>query len=114
MPPKRTIHPRNKHIFYDLISGEHIKVIVEDLSTHPHCAHGPTLLFRRTHHHSNRVDEFYACSACRNRKECAFYVEKGNYKRPNQISSVQSVDKMNEQDALLEKVNCVTNAIESL
>lgn len=101
---------RNKY-FYDLISGEHIKVIVEDLATHPHCPHGPTLLFQRTHDGSNRVDEFFACSACRNRKECSFYVEKCNFKglKENRNDSVKPIEHMHEQDAVLQKVNHVRN-----
>lgn len=57
--------------------GEHIKVLIEDLSSHPHCAHGPTLLFQRRLDSSDRIEEFFACSACRSRKECAFQVRKG-------------------------------------
>lgn len=70
----------------DILSGEHIKVIVKDPSSHPHCLHGPTLLFQRTFDNSNRVEEFFACSACRNRKECSFYLEESKFKpKPDEI-----------------------------
>ena len=42
-----------------------------DLSAHPRCPHGPTLLFSRAD------KQFYACSAYRDRKHCAFYQEAG-------------------------------------
>ncbi|KAK9883556.1 hypothetical protein WA026_001734 [Henosepilachna vigintioctopunctata] len=51
-----------------------VDVIIEDLSTHPHCIHGPTLLFSREVNGENRY--YYACSACRDRKKCSFFVWK--------------------------------------
>lgn len=47
-----------------------------DISTHPRCKHGPTLLFSR-HMGGTQgvVKKFYVCSAYRNRKDCDFYQE---------------------------------------
>lgn len=50
-----------------------MKVIVKDLSDHPHCEHGPTLLFCRQTNDTDKEERFFACSACRDRSECCFY-----------------------------------------
>lgn len=85
-----------------------MKVLIEDLSSHPHCAHGPTLLFRRTFDSSDRFEDFFACSACRNRKECSFYSKKegdGREQGPWRKKDDSSVeDSLNENDTL-RKVN---------
>lgn len=54
-------------------TDEQLKVIVKDLSDHPHCEHGPTLLFCRQSNNTDREERFFACSACRDRSECSFY-----------------------------------------
>lgn len=46
---------------------------MKDLSDHPHCEHGPTLLFSRQSNVTGRNERFFACSACRDRSECSFY-----------------------------------------
>ncbi|RLU20468.1 hypothetical protein DMN91_007078 [Ooceraea biroi] len=46
-----------------------------DLENHPQCPHGPTLLFGR--YCASELHKFYACSACRDRKMCNFYLEYG-------------------------------------
>jgi hypothetical protein len=50
-----------------------------DISTHPRCKHGPTLLFSR-HMGGTQgvVKNFYVCAAYRNRKDCDFYQEVGD------------------------------------
>ncbi|XP_034940020.1 rRNA N6-adenosine-methyltransferase ZCCHC4 [Chelonus insularis] len=50
-------------------------ILNSNISEHPKCAHGPTLLFQRTYN-DNKIKYFYACSACRDRKLCNFYLEK--------------------------------------
>ncbi|XP_068914450.1 rRNA N6-adenosine-methyltransferase ZCCHC4 [Tenebrio molitor] len=58
-----------------------VGVIVEDLQSHPWCPHGPTLLFSRKTDGIKR--NFFACSACRDRKLCPFFLyedEKNKYK----------------------------------
>ncbi|XP_043274196.1 rRNA N6-adenosine-methyltransferase ZCCHC4 [Venturia canescens] len=50
-----------------------LECLWSDLSNHPVCPHGPTLLFDK--YRSGMVKTFYACSACRDRKLCPFYVE---------------------------------------
>ncbi|KAL6445537.1 hypothetical protein ACFW04_000824 [Cataglyphis niger] len=42
---------------------------------HPQCPHGPTLLFGT--YVNGELKKFYACSACRDRKLCKFYLEYG-------------------------------------
>lgn len=46
---------------------------MKDLSDHPHCEHGPTLLFCRHSNDTGKEERFFACSACRDRSECSFY-----------------------------------------
>jgi len=57
-----------------------LKLLLDsDISTHPRCKHGPTLLFSRHMGGTNGVvKNFYACSAYRNRKDCDFYQEAGD------------------------------------
>lgn len=46
-----------------------------DPSNHPRCPHGPTLLFGK--YIDGSLEKFYACSACRDRKLCNFYLKDG-------------------------------------
>ncbi|KAJ6659412.1 hypothetical protein lerEdw1_019144 [Lerista edwardsae] len=39
----------------------------------PHCPHGPTLLFSKMLDEKEEGRRFYACSACRERKDCNFF-----------------------------------------
>ncbi|XP_003226171.2 rRNA N6-adenosine-methyltransferase ZCCHC4 [Anolis carolinensis] len=39
----------------------------------PHCPHGPTLLFAKIVQGKEEGRRFYACSACRERKDCNFF-----------------------------------------
>ncbi|XP_049778984.1 rRNA N6-adenosine-methyltransferase ZCCHC4 [Schistocerca cancellata] len=48
-----------------------LDVIMDDLPNHPQCPHGPMLLFAQ----KNR--KFYACSACRDRKLCPYFIQYG-------------------------------------
>ncbi|KAF5299422.1 hypothetical protein FQA39_LY11568 [Lamprigera yunnana] len=50
----------------------HIEIIPGDLTKHPNCPHGPTILFSRSYQGSPL--NFFACSACRDRKDCSFYL----------------------------------------
>ncbi|CAD6226802.1 GSCOCG00005920001-RA-CDS [Cotesia congregata] len=51
-----------------------IECFWSDLKTHPKCPHGPTLLFAMRV--KDDLKHFYACSACRDRKLCKFYLKK--------------------------------------
>ncbi|XP_069058258.1 rRNA N6-adenosine-methyltransferase ZCCHC4 isoform X1 [Pleurodeles waltl] len=42
-------------------------------STAPSCPHGPTLLFVKFNHGKEEGRRFYACAACRDRKDCSFF-----------------------------------------
>ncbi|XP_038647395.1 rRNA N6-adenosine-methyltransferase ZCCHC4 [Scyliorhinus canicula] len=39
----------------------------------PQCPHGPTLLFVKVKHKKQEARRFYACAACRDRKDCNFF-----------------------------------------
>ncbi|CAG9865183.1 unnamed protein product [Phyllotreta striolata] len=47
-------------------------VVVGDIDNNPHCPHGPTVLFSKASQEG--VTRYFACSACRDRKNCKFYV----------------------------------------
>lgn len=49
-----------------------LEVNCDNLQNNPQCAHGPTLKFTRLV--KGQVKKFYACSACRDRKECPFFL----------------------------------------
>lgn len=58
-----------------------VRVVTDNMSSHPHCAHGPSLMFIRN------GQKFFACSAYRDRKFCKFYMlEKDFKKRSKQLS----------------------------
>ncbi|XP_030630024.1 rRNA N(6)-adenosine-methyltransferase ZCCHC4 [Chanos chanos] len=42
-------------------------------NTAPSCPHGPTLLFEKVSKGEGKGRRFYACSACRDRKDCNFF-----------------------------------------
>lgn len=46
-----------------------------DLNKHPQCPHGPTLLFGT--YENGKLEKFYVCAACRERKMCKFYLKEG-------------------------------------
>uniref|UniRef100_A0A3Q2NY18 rRNA N(6)-adenosine-methyltransferase ZCCHC4 n=1 Tax=Fundulus heteroclitus TaxID=8078 RepID=A0A3Q2NY18_FUNHE len=48
-------------------------VLPEEGRTAPCCPHGPTLLFEKVGKGGNNGRRFYACSACRDRKDCSFF-----------------------------------------
>lgn len=61
-----------------------VELLHDDSSNVPCCDHGPGLLFRRlgiSCKNDGRV--FYACSACRRRKDCQFFVWKEEASRCN-------------------------------
>ncbi|XP_061923030.1 rRNA N6-adenosine-methyltransferase ZCCHC4 isoform X1 [Entelurus aequoreus] len=48
-------------------------VFTEGNKSTPCCPHGPTLLFEKTRKDGERGRRFFACSACRDRKDCNFF-----------------------------------------
>ncbi|KAM6908873.1 rRNA N(6)-adenosine-methyltransferase ZCCHC4 [Xenentodon cancila] len=48
-------------------------IIPEGGKTAPCCPHGPALLFEKTCAGRDEGRRFYACSACRDRKDCSFF-----------------------------------------
>lgn len=51
-----------------------VEVIKSDLRNHPTCPHGPSLLFSRLI--NGELKQFFSCSACRDRKDCNFFLWK--------------------------------------
>ncbi|PSN36470.1 Zinc finger CCHC domain-containing protein 4 [Blattella germanica] len=49
-----------------------VEYLASDTSENPRCPHGPTLLFKRLVEGVEK--SFYACSACRDRKDCNFFL----------------------------------------
>ncbi|XP_045772368.1 rRNA N6-adenosine-methyltransferase ZCCHC4 [Maniola jurtina] len=52
-----------------------VEVIAEDVTNHPLCLHGPTLLF------SSEKGRFYACASCRNKKDCTVQIDEEDWKK---------------------------------
>ncbi|KAM4050096.1 rRNA N(6)-adenosine-methyltransferase ZCCHC4 isoform 2-T2 [Anomaloglossus baeobatrachus] len=55
--------------------AEGIRVLLsgQNAECAPHCPHGPTLLFVKISQGKEHGRRFYACSACRDRKDCRFF-----------------------------------------
>lgn len=73
---KKLLLPLASIIIKPNFLGDKYKVVPEDVVNHPHCQHGPTLLFARTSRNSPDPEFFYGCSACRSRKECPVWIPK--------------------------------------
>uniref|UniRef100_A0A3Q2Z101 rRNA N(6)-adenosine-methyltransferase ZCCHC4 n=1 Tax=Hippocampus comes TaxID=109280 RepID=A0A3Q2Z101_HIPCM len=48
-------------------------ILTDDDASTPCCPHGPTLLFEKVAKRGEGGRRFYACSACRDRKDCNFF-----------------------------------------
>ncbi|KAI2658474.1 rRNA N6-adenosine-methyltransferase ZCCHC4 [Labeo rohita] len=59
----------------DVVDSGGIDVIIQNESDKPvpRCPHGPALLFEKTGNGEEKGRRFYACSACRDRKDCSFF-----------------------------------------
>lgn len=79
-----------------------IEYISGDLSTHPQCPHGPTLLFSRCVNVTGDRRRFFACSACRDRKQCAFFLWESERES---ISDVKKLAWKIEQGKLVQDIN---------
>ncbi|CAG9103254.1 unnamed protein product [Plutella xylostella] len=76
-----------------VLKSSPVEVIAEDVSSHPLCLHGPTLLF------SNEKGRFYACSLCRSKKDCTVHISEEDWQN-------EGVKKRNEKyNNLITKVN---------
>lgn len=72
----------------------HIEIILGGSLEHPHCPHGPSILFSRVSN-GNRHN-FYACSASRDRKLCPFYLNEEELSKVSDIKKKQwKEDKLN-------------------
>uniref|UniRef100_A0A8C1ZSD8 Zinc finger, CCHC domain containing 4 n=1 Tax=Cyprinus carpio TaxID=7962 RepID=A0A8C1ZSD8_CYPCA len=62
-------------IMDDAVDSGGIEVIIQNErdKTAPRCPHGPALLFEKTGNGEEKGRRFYACSACRDRKDCNFF-----------------------------------------
>ncbi|XP_003773389.1 rRNA N6-adenosine-methyltransferase ZCCHC4 [Sarcophilus harrisii] len=54
-------------------SGVEVLVSRDTSGSPPQCPHGPTLLFVKVNQGKEEARRFYACSACRDRKDCNFF-----------------------------------------
>ncbi|XP_056658458.1 rRNA N6-adenosine-methyltransferase ZCCHC4 isoform X4 [Monodelphis domestica] len=54
-------------------SGVEVLVSQDTSPSPPQCPHGPTLLFVKVSQGKEEARRFYACSACRDRKDCNFF-----------------------------------------
>ncbi|KAG8453564.1 hypothetical protein GDO86_000263 [Hymenochirus boettgeri] len=57
----------------DWCEGIQVLLSLESKDTAPHCPHGPALLFVKVSQGKEQGRRFYACSACRDRKDCHFF-----------------------------------------
>ncbi|KZC11169.1 Zinc finger CCHC domain-containing protein 4, partial [Dufourea novaeangliae] len=55
-----------------------------DLSKHPQCPHGPTLLFGT--YENGKLEKMYVCAACRERKLCKFHLKEGEQLTKQQVA----------------------------
>lgn len=64
-------------------------LLIETSKDYPLCEHGPTILFRKLNENTKEIsDEYFACSACRDRKICSFYLKKCDYNRNDYVNQV--------------------------
>ncbi|KOB67332.1 Zinc finger CCHC domain-containing protein 4, partial [Operophtera brumata] len=83
MGRKRKIEPKEtKHT--ETQKSSSVEVIVEDVTSHPICMHGPTLLF------SSEKGRYFACASCRDKKECTVLIDEEDW-------SKEGVKKRNEK-----------------
>ncbi|KPJ07057.1 Zinc finger CCHC domain-containing protein 4 [Papilio machaon] len=54
-----------------------VEVIAEDVTNHPLCLHGPTLLF------SSEKGRFFSCSLCRKKQDCTVHIDEDDWKKEN-------------------------------
>ncbi|XP_050547183.1 rRNA N6-adenosine-methyltransferase ZCCHC4-like isoform X3 [Daktulosphaira vitifoliae] len=54
----------------ELEKNKNISVHMDTLEQHPHCSHGPTILFSR----GLDGKKFYSCAAYRDKKKCSFFL----------------------------------------
>ncbi|CAK1551355.1 unnamed protein product [Leptosia nina] len=52
-----------------------VEVVIEDVTKHPICLHGPTLLF------SSEKGRYFACASCRDKKECPLHIDEEDWKK---------------------------------
>lgn len=90
MPRKRKLESNDTNTQKSLP----VEVVIEDVTSHPLCLHGPTLLF------STEKGRYFACASCRN-KECTVHIDEEDWQKEN-------VRKRNEKYySLIPKINKV-------
>ncbi|XP_072949622.1 rRNA N(6)-adenosine-methyltransferase ZCCHC4 [Epargyreus clarus] len=73
-----------------------VEVITEDVTNHPLCLHGPTLLF------STEKGRYFACASCRNKKDCTVHIDEEDWQK-------EGVKKRNEKYySLIPKIDKVS------
>lgn len=76
-----TVYVFPTHVRFYNLKMDKLQVVIEDLSSNRRCFHGPTLKFVKTNSNEEKIEEFFACSAFRDKKICSKYEngEKGNH-----------------------------------
>lgn len=69
-----------------------IEVNINNISNNPMCPHGPSILFSRVDSKGGK-ENFFACSACRDRKDCQFYLEEDEKDKMNDKASWEKARK---------------------
>ncbi|KAI5631189.1 putative n6-adenine methyltransferase domain-containing protein [Phthorimaea operculella] len=68
----------------DVPKSSPVEIVIEDVTNHPLCLHGPTLLF------SSEKGRYFACASCRNKKDCTVHIDEEDWQK-------ESVRKRNEK-----------------
>lgn len=71
MGKKRKFEPKN----VDVDKSTPVEVVIEDVTSHPLCLHGPTLLF------SSEKGRFFACASCRDKKQCTVHIDEEDWQK---------------------------------
>lgn len=72
MPRKRKFEEKPANVQ----KSSPVEVVVEDVTSHPLCLHGPTLLF------SSDKGRYFACASSRN-KECPVHIDEEDWQKEN-------------------------------
>nr|XP_039248422.1 rRNA N6-adenosine-methyltransferase ZCCHC4-like isoform X2 [Styela clava] len=68
-------------------TGIEVFFIKDWYASAPRCRHGPMLLFEKFIHGKCQGRRYYACSACRSRKECDAFLYEDDYNRKNKCGN---------------------------
>lgn len=91
-----------------------VEVILDsDISKHPYCPHGPTLLFEKFSQDDNNGRKFYACSSSRDRKDCGFFRYLNDKKSPSICANDKGNIALYSRDEYMQRLDSFGNLPES-